>query len=117
MSKTKWKLLKTTVFSSTSAANVNAQRETRKNTVFNNALLLDYKYDFGFGLFFCERCGAVGGLLLRREYPGQPVVGVGVVIAEGGRLVLVRRGASGTITFCFSFLPSRKMESWSLKAT
>ena len=30
---------------------------------------------------------------MRREYPGQPVVGVGVVIAEGGRLVLVRRGA------------------------
>ncbi|MCJ7722242.1 hypothetical protein MUO98_07565 [Candidatus Bathyarchaeota archaeon] len=54
---------------------------------------------------------------MRREYPGQPVVGVGVVIAEGGRLVLVRSGASGTITFCFSFLPSRKMESWSLKAT
>ena len=33
------------------------------------------------------------GLFLRREYPGQPVVGVGLVIAEGGRLVFVRRGA------------------------
>jgi 8-oxo-dGTP diphosphatase len=32
-------------------------------------------------------------LLLRREYPNQPVVGVGVVIVEYGRLVLVRRGA------------------------
>jgi len=30
---------------------------------------------------------------LRREYPNQPVVGVGVVIVEGGRLILVRRGA------------------------
>jgi 8-oxo-dGTP diphosphatase len=30
---------------------------------------------------------------LRREYPSQPIVGVGVVIMEGGRLVLVRRGA------------------------
>jgi 8-oxo-dGTP diphosphatase len=35
----------------------------------------------------------IGGLLLRREYPGQPVVGVGVVIIECGRLVLVKRGA------------------------
>jgi 8-oxo-dGTP diphosphatase len=30
---------------------------------------------------------------LRREYPSQPVVGVGVVIVKCGRLVLVRRGA------------------------
>lgn len=30
---------------------------------------------------------------MRRKYPGQPVVGVGVVIVEYGRLVLVRRGA------------------------
>jgi 8-oxo-dGTP diphosphatase len=32
-------------------------------------------------------------LLLRREYPSQPIVGVGVIIVDGGRLVLVRRGA------------------------
>ena len=30
---------------------------------------------------------------MRREYPFQPVVGVGVVIVDCGRLVLVRRGA------------------------
>ena len=30
---------------------------------------------------------------MRREYPDHPVVGVGVVIMERGRLVLVRRGA------------------------
>jgi len=30
---------------------------------------------------------------LRREYPCQPVVGVGVVIIERGRIVVVRRGA------------------------
>ncbi|MGD9131275.1 MAG: NUDIX hydrolase [Candidatus Bathyarchaeota archaeon] len=30
---------------------------------------------------------------MRREYPSQPVVGVGVVIVDCGRLVLVRRGA------------------------
>jgi ADP-ribose pyrophosphatase YjhB (NUDIX family) len=34
-----------------------------------------------------------GGLLLRREYPRQPIVGVGVVIVESGMLVLVKRGA------------------------
>jgi len=51
---------------------------------------------------FCEFCGrllleetvdSMGGLWLRREYPSQPVVGVGVVIVDCGRLVLVRRGA------------------------
>lgn len=31
--------------------------------------------------------------LLRREYPVQPVVGVGAVILDCGKLVLVRRGA------------------------
>ncbi len=30
---------------------------------------------------------------LRRKYPSQPVVGVGAVIVDCGRLVLVRRGA------------------------
>jgi len=30
---------------------------------------------------------------LRRKYPSQPVVGVGVVIVNRGRLVLVKRGA------------------------
>ncbi len=29
---------------------------------------------------------------MRREYPSQPVVGVGAVILEDGKLVLVRRG-------------------------
>ena len=29
---------------------------------------------------------------MRREYPDQPVVGVGAVIVEDGKLVLVRRG-------------------------
>ena len=29
---------------------------------------------------------------MRREYPSQPIVGVGVVIVDRGRLVLVRRG-------------------------
>jgi len=37
--------------------------------------------------------GCIGGLLLRREYPCWPVVGVGVVIVDRGRLVLVMRGA------------------------
>jgi 8-oxo-dGTP diphosphatase len=54
------------------------------------------------GWLFCGFCGrllleetvdSIGGLLLRREYPSQPVVGVGVVIVDCGRLVLVRRGA------------------------
>jgi len=31
--------------------------------------------------------------MLRREYPRQPVVGVGVVIVNSGKLVLVKRGA------------------------
>jgi 8-oxo-dGTP diphosphatase len=35
----------------------------------------------------------IGGLLLRRVYPSQPLVGVGVVIVDCGRLVLVKRGA------------------------
>ena len=34
----------------------------------------------------------VGGLFLRREYPNQPIVGVGVVVIDSGKLVLVRRG-------------------------
>lgn len=51
---------------------------------------------------FCGFCGkllleetldSIGGLWLRRKYPCQPVVGVGVVIVDCGRLVLVRRGA------------------------
>ena len=29
---------------------------------------------------------------MRRQYPFSPVVGVGAIIVEGGRLVLVRRG-------------------------
>jgi 8-oxo-dGTP diphosphatase len=34
----------------------------------------------------------VGGLFLRREYPSQPIVGVGVIIVNSGKLVLVKRG-------------------------
>lgn len=30
---------------------------------------------------------------MKREYPSQPVVGVGVVVVDCGKLVLVRRGA------------------------
>jgi len=30
---------------------------------------------------------------LRREYPWQPVVGVGVAIVDSGKVVLVKRGA------------------------
>ena len=36
---------------------------------------------------------SIGGLWLRREYPSQPVVGVGVVVVNCGSLLLVRRGA------------------------
>jgi len=44
--------------------------------------------------YYERKCSEnIGGLWLRRKYPGQPVVGVGVVIVEYGRLVLVRRGA------------------------
>ena len=37
--------------------------------------------------------GSVGDLLLRREYPRRPIVGMGAVIVDRGRLVLVRKGA------------------------
>jgi 8-oxo-dGTP diphosphatase len=44
--------------------------------------------------YYERKCSEnIGGLLLRREYPSQPLVGVGVVIVECGRLVLVKRGA------------------------
>ena len=33
-----------------------------------------------------------GGWKLKREYPSQPVLGVGAVIMQDGKLVLVRRG-------------------------
>jgi len=46
--------------------------------------------------------GCIGGLLLRREYPCWPVVGVGVVIVDRGRLVLVRRGAEPALGKEFS---------------
>ncbi|MCW4016657.1 MAG: NUDIX hydrolase [Candidatus Bathyarchaeota archaeon] len=35
--------------------------------------------------------------MLRRKYPSQPVVGVGAVIVEGGRIVLVQRGAEPSL--------------------
>ena len=34
----------------------------------------------------------VGDLSLKREYPSQPIVGVGAVIVHNGKLVLVKRG-------------------------
>ena len=34
---------------------------------------------------------------MRREYPCQPVVGVGVVIVASGKLVLVKRGAEPSL--------------------
>ncbi|MHC3129980.1 MAG: NUDIX domain-containing protein [Candidatus Bathyarchaeota archaeon] len=44
--------------------------------------------------YYERKCSEnIGGLWLRREYPLQPVVGVGVVIVDCGKLVLVRRGA------------------------
>ena len=44
--------------------------------------------------YYERKCSEnIGGLLLRREYPCSPVVGVGAVIVDCGRLVLVKRGA------------------------
>ena len=40
---------------------------------------------------------SVGGLLLKREYPSGPVVGVGAVIVDCGKLVLVKRGAEPSL--------------------
>ena len=34
----------------------------------------------------------IGGACLKREYPTQPVVGVGAVILHKGKLILVKRG-------------------------
>jgi ADP-ribose pyrophosphatase YjhB (NUDIX family) len=34
----------------------------------------------------------VGDLDLRREYPNQPIVGVGALIVDEGKLVLIKRG-------------------------
>lgn len=34
---------------------------------------------------------------MRHEYPRQPVVGVGAVILEDGKLVLVRRGVEPSL--------------------
>ena len=34
---------------------------------------------------------------MRREYPSQPVVGVGAVIVDHGKLVLVKRGAKPSL--------------------
>jgi 8-oxo-dGTP diphosphatase len=44
--------------------------------------------------YYERKCSEnVGGLWLKRKYPNQPVVGVGVVIIDCGKLVLVKRGA------------------------
>jgi len=44
--------------------------------------------------YYERKCSEnIGGSWLRREYPSQPVVGVGVVIVDCGKLVLVKRGA------------------------
>ena len=40
---------------------------------------------------------SVGGLLLKREYPSGPVVGVGAVIVDCGKLVLVKRVAEPSL--------------------
>jgi 8-oxo-dGTP diphosphatase len=48
---------------------------------------------FAVDYYLEETVDSIGGLLLRREYPYQPVVGVGVVIVDCGKLVLVKRGA------------------------
>jgi 8-oxo-dGTP diphosphatase len=34
---------------------------------------------------------------LKREYPVQPVVGVGIIILDCGRLVLMKRGAEPSL--------------------
>jgi len=44
--------------------------------------------------YYERKCSEnIGGLWLRREYPCWPVVGVGAIIVDRGRLVLVMRGA------------------------
>ncbi|PVX26742.1 MAG: NUDIX hydrolase [Candidatus Bathyarchaeum sp.] len=48
-------------------------------------------------MILVKGCGCVGGLLLKREYPSSPVVGVGAVIVECGRVVLVKRGAEPSL--------------------
>ncbi len=45
------------------------------------------------GRILCLKCfDNIGGFGLGREYPSLPVMGVGVVIVEDGKLVLVKRG-------------------------
>jgi len=34
----------------------------------------------------------LGGILTERQYPKQPLVGVGALIVENGRIVLIKRG-------------------------
>ena len=48
---------------------------------------------FAVDYYFCEDPDRIGGLWMRREYPHQPVVGVGAVIVDCGKLVLVKRAA------------------------
>ncbi len=52
---------------------------------------------FAIDYYFGVAADHIGGLLLRREYPHQPVVGVGAVILDCGRLVLVKRGAEPSL--------------------
>jgi 8-oxo-dGTP diphosphatase len=40
----------------------------------------------------CAPYGKDFELLMKREYPDQPLVGVGAIIIESGRVVLVKRG-------------------------
>jgi len=36
--------------------------------------------------------GSDAGALMSREYPDRPIIGVGAVIIEGGRVLLIKRG-------------------------
>src|SRR5271166_5456340 len=40
----------------------------------------------------CRRVVRSEGERMQREYPGAPLVGVGAVVVEAGRVLLVRRG-------------------------
>ena len=41
--------------------------------------------------------GSCGCLLLRREYPVQPIVGVGAVVVDSGKILLVQRGVEPSL--------------------
>src|SRR5947209_4521838 len=41
---------------------------------------------------FISPCGAERHKIMQREYPDRPIVGVGAIIVEQGRVLLARRG-------------------------